>query len=49
MPHRARAGKEIVLVAGGEISMMKEGPGPDFENGKALHLPPYSTDLLGFF
>jgi len=29
--------------------MMKEEPGPDFENGKALHLPPYSTDLLGFF
>lgn len=29
--------------------MMKEEPGPDFENGKALHLGGmYSTDLLGF-
>lgn len=28
---------------------MKEEPGPDFGNGKALHLGGmYSTDLLGF-
>lgn len=42
MPHRARAGKEIVLVAGNWLRDLdeKEEPGPDFENGKALHLPP---------